>query len=147
MLFSHTSISQLSSVSLLAKAGYRLHTSSQLYEPWERATRTLSISSRGTLNCFMVNSSLKVTDFSSKVWKSIVIPKGIPISSVLAYLLPMDWPESSTLQEITFFLSLNPELYEVYWDRRWLGWSESRFAEEESTLWQGRFWAWGGGRF
>lgn len=36
----------------------------------------------------MVLSSLKVTVLSSKVYLSIVMAKGIPISSVLAYFLP-----------------------------------------------------------
>ena len=48
----------------------------------------------------MVLSSLRVTVSSLRVSKSTVIAKGIPHSSVLAYLLPIVVPESSILEEM-----------------------------------------------
>lgn len=86
-----------------------MHTSSQASVSLERATMILSRSAMGTLSCFIVSSYLSVTEFSSKVWKSTVTPKGIPISSVLAYLFPMDCPVSSTLQVIRLLLNLCSE--------------------------------------
>jgi len=44
-----------------------------------------------------------------------VIPNGIPHSSVLAYLLPIDWPESSTLDEIPAKLSAFSIQNDTYW--------------------------------
>jgi hypothetical protein len=42
-----------------------------------------------------VDSSRRVTVWSFRDWKSIVQAKGIPTSSVLAYLLPMLTEEAS----------------------------------------------------
>jgi hypothetical protein len=58
-----------------------------------------------TLICFVVSISLKVTDKSLDVSGSTVIAKGIPNSSVLAYLLPMLTPVSSTLLEIPLLIN------------------------------------------
>jgi len=51
----------------------------------------------------VVRASLNVTVRSSIVSLSIVTPKGIPISSVRAYLLPMLEPPSSTLKKSQIF--------------------------------------------
>ncbi len=53
----------------------------------------------------MVPRSLRVTVWSLRESKSTVMAKGMPHSSVLAYLLPMEVPESSTLEEMLFLVN------------------------------------------
>jgi hypothetical protein len=53
----------------------------------------------------VVSLSRKVTVEVFTVSKSMVIPNGIAISSVRAYLLPIDPLESSTFTETSFFRS------------------------------------------
>ena len=60
----------------------------------------------GSLTCFIVKRSLSVTVLSLMVSKSTVIAKGIPHSSVLAYLLPIETPESSILDETPALVKL-----------------------------------------
>lgn len=54
----------------------------------------------------MLSRSLIVTVSSFNVSKSTVIAKGIPHSSVLAYLFPTVTPESSTLLVTPFFINV-----------------------------------------
>jgi len=53
-----------------------------------------------SLICIVVSRSRKVTVLSLVVWKSRVIPNGIPSSSFLAYLRPIVLEESSTRLEM-----------------------------------------------
>lgn len=62
-------------------------------------------SSIGNLIYFIEIISLSVTVLSSNVSKSIVIANGIPISSVLEYLLPIALEPQSLLHIIPFFLN------------------------------------------
>ena len=79
------------------------------------------------LTCFRVFKSLKVTVLSLSVSKSTVIANGIPHSSVLAYLLPIDWPESSTLDVTPALVKIDSifKLHRQY--TYWYPWSLHSF--------------------
>jgi len=66
----------------------------------------LGTSAIGSLTCLVLNSSLIVIVSSFNVSKSTVKAYGIPHSSVLAYLLPTVWVESSTLLEIPALVNI-----------------------------------------
>ena len=90
-------------------------TSDQLFWDMQSCLRTSGSLTISILTYFIVTNSLSVTVWSLNVSWSTVIPNGIPHSSVLAYLLPIDWPESSTLDEIPAKLSAFSIQNDTYW--------------------------------
>ena len=79
---------------------YLVKQSDQVVKLLTKSLRSFGASAIGSLIYFIVSISLMVTVLSSKVSKSMVKAYGIPHSSVLAYLLPTVWPESSNLELI-----------------------------------------------
>ena len=78
-------------------------TSSQVILPMESFLTVSATTSTPILTCEVESLSLRVTVLGSfKLSKSTVIPNGIAISSVLAYLFPMEPELSSTLWETSF---------------------------------------------